>query len=57
MATDRFGGIIQVTPGLDRFGGFLVTDEEVVAPQFGGMESAAEIPGQEFAGGMGVQMQ
>ena len=26
------------------------------APQFGSMETAAEIPGQEFAGGMGVQM-
>ena len=52
MATDRFGGIIQVTPGLDRFGGFLVPVDEVVAPQefpgseqFGGMESVVEIPG------------
>ena len=30
--------------------------QPVQAPQFGGMESATEIPGQEFAGGMGVQV-
>lgn len=28
----------------------------VQAPQFGSMETAVEIPGQEYAGGMGVQM-
>jgi len=30
--------------------------QPIQAPQFGGMESAVEIPGQELAGGMGVQV-
>ena len=34
----------------------IVTPEPVPEPQFGSMESPAEIPGQELTGGMGVQM-
>ena len=41
----QFGGIPVVS--VSKFGGILVTDEEVIEPQFGGMETAAEIPGLE----------
>ena len=60
MATDRFGGTIQESSSRDRFGGFLLADEdELTQPstaEFGSMGSPAEIPGQELTGGMGVQM-